>query len=539
MINSAAEESSPNSSELQLLCSFVLVLLLYAVSLEYTLESTASLIQSVIHKLRMRVVTKIWSADLATLEPVSHEKILNRLTSETALISESQQPLAAALYSLILVLATAIYLISLSSLAFVSFVILAVSGTLTYLRREQDIERSVLLGTRLELDFAERLADLLKGFKEAKIHHQRGLDLFEGLRASSREVRSARVETARLFSSSYVFSHGSFYVFIGLLLFLPSRWGDLYAHVLPELVATVLFIVGPLLNVVEGIPALTRANIAARSLLNLESELECLGDQGGASKQRPRPIAFQESIDLQQIRFSYFDRGRQPVFSIGPLNLKIRKGEILFIVGGNGDGKSTLLKILAGLHSPQEGQLLVDGRPMGSSDASGFRQLVSAVFAEFHLFRRLYGLAAVDESRIRKMLELLELGHKTRCVGGRFTNLDLSTGQSKRLALLVALLEDRPIYIFDEWAAEQDPRFKRYFYEDLLGELRNRGKTVIAVTHDEEYLHAADRVVSFVGGTLESPVVSPRTMARPEPAPDTADHPSAVIPEAASSALRG
>ena len=78
---------------------------------------------------------------------------------------------------------------------------------------------------------------------------------------------------------------------------------------------------------------------------------------------------------------------------------------------------------------------------------------------------------------------------------GRFSTLDLSTGQRKRLAMVAALLDDKPIYIFDEWAADQDPGFRRYFYEGLLGELKARGKTVLAVTHDDRYFGVADRVV--------------------------------------------
>jgi putative ATP-binding cassette transporter len=175
----------------------------------------------------------------------------------------------------------------------------------------------------------------------------------------------------------------------------------------------------------------------------------------------------------------------------------------VFIIGGNGSGKSTLLKLLTGLYRPSGGCLLVDGVPVLWRDIQRYRELVSIIFSDFHLFQRLYGLPDVDEKSVNSLLDTMQLLGKTSFDRGCFSTLELSTGQRKRLALIVALLEDRPIIVFDEWAADQDPEFRRYFYEVLLKDLKKRGKTVIAVTHDDHYFQHCDKLVKMDLGAIE------------------------------------
>src|SRR6185312_9169737 len=191
-------------------------------------------------------------------------------------------------------------------------------------------------------------------------------------------------------------------------------------------------------------------------------------------------------------------------FTVGPLNLELKRGEMVFLVGGNGSGKTTVLKLLTGLYLPQRGGLRVDDTAIARHNVQAYRELFSTVFSQFHLFDSLYGLEGVEPERVAAVLEALELQDKTRFENGRFTELDLSTGQRKRLALAVCLLEDREIMIFDEWAADQDPHFRRHFYESVLPGLQAQGKTIIAVTHDDRYWHLADRVIRMDFGKLQS-----------------------------------
>ena len=106
------------------------------------------------------------------------------------------------------------------------------------------------------------------------------------------------------------------------------------------------------------------------------------------------------------------------------------------------------------------------------------------------------------DKRAGEYLHQLELDHVVTVKDGVFSTVKLSRGQRKRLALLTAYLEDRPIYVFDEWAADQDPVFRRIFYLRLLPELKARGKTVVAITHDDRYFGDADRIVKLEEGKV-------------------------------------
>jgi putative pyoverdin transport system ATP-binding/permease protein len=180
---------------------------------------------------------------------------------------------------------------------------------------------------------------------------------------------------------------------------------------------------------------------------------------------------------------------------VGPLDLRIARGELIFLVGGNGSGKTTFLKMLVGLYAPQRGGVKVDDRVIEPSNTLAYRELFSTVFSDFHLFDRLYGLDGLDDAKVAAVLVDMELSEKTRFERGRFTTQSLSTGQRKRLALAVALLESRDILVLDEWASDQDPHFRKQFYEVILPRLKAQGKTVIATSHDERYWGVADRVV--------------------------------------------
>jgi putative ATP-binding cassette transporter len=199
------------------------------------------------------------------------------------------------------------------------------------------------------------------------------------------------------------------------------------------------------------------------------------------------------------------------MFRVGPVNLTFRPGELVFIVGGNGSGKTTLAKVLTGLYEPEGGTIELDGKPIGFAERAAYRQRFTAVFNDFHLFDALLGIVDPNaasrsqaDARANALVAKLALDHKVQVVNGAFSTRELSTGQRKRLALVIAYLEDRPFYLFDEWAADQDPQFKAVFYEQLLPELRSRGKTVLVISHDDRYFHLADRVLKLDNGSIVS-----------------------------------
>ncbi len=195
-----------------------------------------------------------------------------------------------------------------------------------------------------------------------------------------------------------------------------------------------------------------------------------------------------DKVEMHDIRFSYIDKLSETVFQVGPIDFTLRSGELVFITGGNGSGKSTFLKLLAGLYEPESGEITLDGVRVDDSARQSYRELIAAIFPDFHLFQRLYGIPDADPIEIDRLLTQFQLVDKTRVTNGDFGTVDLSGGQRKRLALIVSLLEKRPILLLDEWAADQDPEFRRKFYYDLLPALIGAGATIVAITHDDRYL---------------------------------------------------
>jgi putative ATP-binding cassette transporter len=216
----------------------------------------------------------------------------------------------------------------------------------------------------------------------------------------------------------------------------------------------------------------------------------------------PQATAF-ESIVLEGVTHRYFREKENDVFTLGPVNLSFRPGELVYLIGGNGSGKTTLAKMLVGLYTPESGRILLNGEEVGEAQRDAYRQHFSVVFSDFFLFDTLLGIRLDNVDRAaHALLEDLQLAHKVKIENGVFSTLELSQGQRKRLALLVSYLEDRPFYLFDEWAADQDPLFKDVFYRRLLPALKAKGKTVVVITHDDRYFHLADRYIKLDFGQV-------------------------------------
>jgi putative ATP-binding cassette transporter len=295
------------------------------------------------------------------------------------------------------------------------------------------------------------------------------------------------------------------------LTFVLPQYVTTTADTVGELIALVMFIFSPISGLVMGYPAYVRASIALENIDALEKKLDQKAPPAEALTDDPW-VGKLEEIEAANVSFSYVGEGDEESFHIGPLSLTITSGEVLFIVGGNGSGKSTLLKVLTGIYPPEDGALKMNGTPVTPANVQAYRERISAVYADFHLFSKLYGLEGVSEESVSRLLQRMHLDRKTSFAARRFTAMNLSTGQRKRLALVVALLEDRPVYAFDEVAADQDPEFRGYFYEELIPDLKRRGKTVLVVTHDDRYFHCADRIATMEYGKLRSIVTNERAL---------------------------
>ncbi len=496
---------------------FVILFGLYVICFRSCFNRVTMLFEVALERKRTDVANTIRALDLRGLDQLEQTTVYNRLTQQTTIISDAAGVLAASLQSAVLVVFTAAYLASMSIPAFVLTTLVIGGGILIYVARSAEVNAGMRETSKREMGFFESISDLLGGFKEIKLSQRRSNALYARLSSLAAAVRDLKIRTADLFNTNYIFAYSLFYGLIGVLVFVMPNYQSGDSADVMRLTAIVLFIIGPLSTVIAGIPALSKSSLAATEIALLEADIARLGQRtiaaetGNALVERPKSFS---TIELRDVGFHY--EGNAERFGVGPINLTIQRGEILFITGGNGSGKSTLLKLLCALYRPDAGQHLLDDVPVELVGSQAYREMFSAIFSDFHLFKTLDGEDTVDPATVQSLLQLMQIDSKTRFEDGGFSTLSLSTGQRKRLALVVTLLENRPVLIFDEWAADQDPEFRRYFYEQLLGDLKRQGKTIIAVTHDEHYLHHADRLVKMEYGQIE-----PMDWPHRNPAPGT------------------
>jgi putative pyoverdin transport system ATP-binding/permease protein len=298
-------------------------------------------------------------------------------------------------------------------------------------------------------------------------------------------------------------SHLLFFTLVGMILFILPSIQYVSPHAMTGYIVTTLYLMGPLSGVLGSLSVFSRASVALDKIQQLGLTLASVraADETGMEA-TPGPNSFSK-LELVDITHAYHREQDDNHFVLGPINLTFQPGELVFIVGGNGSGKSTLAKLLTGLYPPESGEIRIDGRPVTNENRDDYRQVFSAVFVDFYLFDNLLGLhdPRLDE-QAGEYLEQLQLSHKVQIAEGRFSTTALSQGQRKRLALLTAYLEDRPFYLFDEWASDQDPVFKEVFYTRLLPELKKRGKAVVVITHDDRYFWAADRIIKLDYGKV-------------------------------------
>lgn len=345
---------------------------------------------------------------------------------------------------------------------------------------------------------------LTVGAKELKLNRRRSdVFLYGTLQETSHLLQEQSAKGANIYAVLNSWTQLMYFIVIGAILFvLPGVIGKITPQVLTGYAVTILYMSGPLMTLVGIIPTLSRASIALGRIETLGFTLADHKVREEEADPLSKPPAWHE-IELRGITHSYYREREASSFTLGPINSKLSRGELIFLVGGNGSGKTTLAKLLCGLYIPESGALLLDGKPVTDRTRDQYRQLFSVVFSDFYLFEKLHGLEAFSlDTQAAHYIARLQLEHKVAVRDGELSTVDLSQGQRKRLALLTAYLENRPIYIFDEWAADQDPVFREIFYYELLPELKAKGKTVVVISHDERYYGMADRVVKLDYGQL-------------------------------------
>ncbi len=505
IINAASKKISADEESTRQLIMFIIVIVLYVIAQKYNMTNGMAFIEDIIHNIRTRVADKVRRADLLKLEQIGEAEIYNRLTQEANVISQFALPIVTALQSSVMLVVVLIYILTLSVVAFFIVVTINAAGIFYYLQRTKRFVPMLVEINKTEIGFFKALTDILEGIKEVKLRKSRSSALAAFIKKISEELKSLKGVIGGKYAEDIIIPQAAYMVLMGAVVFILPRFSTTYRDVVPDVTVAVLFMFGPVGAVVGLMPLLDKVRMAIGYIYELEAELDKSVELHELqSGEEPVVQTGFKNIRFEDVEFHYHDDDGHEAFSLGPLNLNIRSGETVFLIGGNGCGKTTLLKLLTMLYFPKKGKVFIDDKQVDQTDILRYREMFSAIFSDFHLFHRLYGMEHIDTEKVAELLRFMEIDKKTEYRDGWFTELDLSTGQRKRLAMIVALLENRQIYVFDEWAADQDPQYRKIFYEVILKDLKKQGKTVIAVSHDDRYFKYADRVIKMDYGTVVS-----------------------------------
>ncbi|MDX7792937.1 multidrug ABC transporter permease/ATP-binding protein [Aeromonas caviae] len=467
-----------------------LVLLLLVITLGSQLALT-TLGHHFVYRLRGRLLKQLLDTDVARLRQIGQGPLLASLSSDIGQITIAFVRLPELVQGLVLTLGSIIYLGLLSpALLGVTALWVTVTMVVGWLLVNR-VYRHLAHMRQAEDRLYQNYQSIIAGCKELALNRERAHFVYHQLyEQNARDYREQIIRADTYHLSAVNWSNIMMLGAIGLVFFLANGLGWANTNVAATFALTLLFLRTPLLQGIGALPTLIAAQVAFDKIAALN-----LAEPDEAFPLPPAPCSWQR-IELEQVSFHYQGEGG---FSVGPINLVMERGEQIFLIGGNGSGKSTLAMLLTGLYQPVSGRILLDGEPV--TDRNGYLALFSAIFTDYHLFQHLLG-PEPKEALVAEWLERLQMGSKLAIEDGFIADIDLSQGQRKRVALLLALAEQREVMLFDEWAADQDPQFRRIFYQVLLPRLKEMGKTVIAISHDDHYFSLADRLLEMRQGRL-------------------------------------
>ncbi|EJL93406.1 cyclic peptide transporter [Pseudomonas sp. GM102] len=501
-INNALNgEGSPPAS---VLVTFVGLCVLALVASTLSDIGTNHVGQRIIAGLRKSLGEKVLLAPIEQIERYRSHRLIPVLTHDVDTVSSFAFSFAPLAIAFTVTLGCLSYLAYLSLPMFALLLVALVIGTVVqYVARAKGI-KGFEAAREAEDELQKHYSAIAAGAKELRIHRPRRQRMFsQRIEGTADYICNTHIRSINTFVVAKTFGSMLFFVVIGLALALQSFWLGTDKAVLSGFVLVLLYMKGPLEYLVITLPVVSRANIAFKRIADLAEQFSSpephllLSD-----KNTPKTVV--EHLELRDVHYAFPPVDGSKPFTLGPVNLSIAQGEIVFIVGENGGGKTTLIKLLLGLYAPQGGEIILNGAPVLANNRDDYRQLFTTIFADYYLFDELVqGDQQVPEDANR-YLERLEIAHKVSIRDGAFSTTDLSTGQRKRLALLNAWLEERPVLVFDEWAADQDPVFRRIFYTELLPELKYLGKTIIVISHDDRYFDVADQLVRMEAGQVIS-----------------------------------
>lgn len=502
--------NSDNNMKIKLLVYFILGIILYVYGQKIVRGKLIEITNEVVYSKRMEVVNSILKASYKKFEDIEKGRIESTLNNDTETMSRFANVVITGATSAVTLICCFMYLgfINIYALLLSVTIILLIASVYylvgKYANKIGEESRD------LQNIFFKFINDLIGGFKELSLNLKKKNEFEQDMEISCDKYRVKRGQSALVFANMFVVGELLFTLAIGAIAILfPLILKNLETENITSYVFILLYMTGPVHGILDTIPNIIEVRISVKRIKSLLEELSIPEDEftmeiavsdneiaNGLKVSDERYI----NLKLNDIEYSY-DKNDESSFKVGPISYEFNSGEIIFITGGNGSGKSTLAKLITGLYKPSKGDITLNDIKVSEKKMN---EKYSAVFGDFYLFDKLYGIDYKDkEAEIKKYLEILQLNKRVEIKDGKFSTTKLSTGQKKRLALLVTYLEDRPFYLFDEWAADQDPEFRMFFYDTLLPGLKERGKCVIAITHDDHYFNLADKIIKMEMGILK------------------------------------
>lgn len=491
----------------QLLIFVISVTAFFIVSRSVLVRVTQLTLESIL-SIRMRIASRLRAVNLAAHDALPITRVQSALLDEQSLVLEAARLLVVVLYSSVMIAVSLFQALIISPMGAVYILVVLASCVSTLLFLHKSILSEMKELTAADQGFCASLSDLMGGYHELKLSRNKTSDLFQNhIENKHREAIRTRNLMEDRYANGLAFFAALAFIAVGIILFtLPIIVPDLPAEKITPLVMLAMAIVTPMTSFVSFIPSFAKSEGALSELIAVEQMLQEVEEEFEADDaervwpERSSPeIAF-EQLSISNATFSYADIDPQSKFSIHVKEFSLKKGELVFLRGGNGSGKTTFMTLLSGLYSSSEGTVTVNERPLDEVGNEAYRNLFSLIAPEPYLFPVLLARKDGDIERGNQLLAEVQLSKVRIDQRGRYSTTALSAGQRKRLALANALLEDRPIMLFDEVAADFDPEYREHFYRTILPELKKQGKTIVVISHDDRYFDLADRLLHMQDG---------------------------------------
>lgn len=483
--------------------SFSLIILTYIWSRRALSQVIIELSQRFFWGLRIQVLGMILKSNYNELEE-RRNRVHSTLVHDIGALSQASLNLISFLTALVVVIACLVYMAFTSWQLFLITLITSVVGIVVYQFASRKNVRKFGVTRDLEDDFMHNFNAILSGFKEISMDRKKGEAILERkVKPIANKGYMNNTSAFVGFLNNQITGQILFYALIASIVLYFSITLDVESITIVNFLFILLYLLGSIETLMVLLPSLAQARVSMSRLTTLRDELEQHQQQFDNPGDRVSKEAF-ESVKVTGFEFEYKGGENKDAFAIGPISMEVQKEEINFIYGGNGSGKTTFVHALLGLLVSEKGEIEFNGQPLNKENYVKYKSQFAVVFNEFFLFDEFYGYEDFDKQKAKKLLEMFEMQEKVEMTDKGFTSTDLSTGQRKRLAIIAAILEEKPILVLDEWAADQDPYFREKFYTELLPEIRNMGHSIIAITHDDKYYNCADKLYKMEYGRLKN-----------------------------------